>query len=780
MEIETKDLKFSFAPLSGTINLQARTAPKAGFKARISASVELDGKPQSLLGRDWSILETEEPVIREHPTGPIRQITIHLDTTLPGVQLILRCALSISQAMALIQLELRNQSRKTLRVRELTLLDIRSGDLQFGDSPITAPTFYSNGWQSWSTSGTYVIGDKQQTSMLKRMQNPMTVNPGTPQPKKRDTFTGDMFGLVGDRVSRIGLVAGFLSQKAHFGSLETIFNPEPSLRVWANGDRTHLEPGANMTTDWLSLTVTNLDDPEPFGSYLQAVTQTHGFRSDDPIPVGWCSWYHFYQDIDQEKIEANLDSVIELKQDVPLPLFQIDDGFEPYPGDWFDFVPGFPQGLKPIVEKATAADLTPGVWLAPFIVHPKSKLAADHPEWLLRDENDKLVRAGFVWNSLTLALDLTIPEALDYAREVIHTAVEDWGFTYLKLDFLYTAALQGAYRDPTMTRAEVMRMGLEALREAAGPEITMLACGCPLGSALGLFEAMRISADVSGHWEPHFPPFTPLLRKEPHMPAARNAIHNILTRAPLHRHWWINDPDCLLVRPDTDLSLAEVQSLTSLIGLTGGSLLLSDDLPALPADRLTMVEALLPVIDRRARVMDLFDTNFPSTLRLDLDGSIGPWHMLAKFNWEDVPADMTFSTADFDLPQNEIWWSREFWTGELGQLGPNSPITFSNVPAHGCRVLAVRPFDANTPTYLGSDLHLSQGQEVADWQVGDEELSLKFKLGRQAAGRVYFYLPWMPAGAWHRDEDFMLEEQGLGVYALDLENVDGTTLQIKT
>jgi hypothetical protein len=141
---------------------------------------------------------------------------------------------------------------------------------------------------------------------------------------------------------------------------------------------------------------------------------------------------------------------------------------------------------------------------------------------------------------------------------------------------------------------------------------------------------------------------------------------------------------------------------------------------------------------------------------------------------------MTFSTADFDLPQNEIWWSREFWTGELGQLGPNSPITFSNVPAHGCRVLAVRPFDANTPTYLGSDLHLSQGQEVADWQVGDEELSLKFKLGRQAAGRVYFYLPWMPAGAWHRDEDFMLEEQGLGVYALDLENVDGTTLQIKT
>jgi alpha-galactosidase len=436
MEIETKDFQFSFAPLSGTMTLTARTSPTMQLKARIGATIEIDGKNHALLKPAWSILETEEPIIQEHSTGPIRQITIHLDTNLHGVQLVLRCGLSISQPMALIQLELRNQSRKTIKVRQLTLLDIESGDLQLGDTPTTAPTFYSNGWQSWSTTGSFILGDKQQTSMLKRLQNPMTVNPDTPQPKGRNHFTGDMFGLVGDRESRVGLVAGFLSQKAHFGSLETVFSPEPSLRVWANGDRTHLESGDTMTTDWLALTVVKLDDPEPFGAYLHAVAQSHSFQSDDPVPVGWCSWYHFYQDIDQEKIESNLDSVIDLRPEVPLPLFQIDDGFEPYPGDWFEFVPGFPHGLKPIVEKTADANLTPGVWLAPFIVHPKSRLSAEHPEWLLRDENGKLVRAGFVWNSLTLALDLTIPDALAYACEVIRTAVEDWGFTYLKLDFL--------------------------------------------------------------------------------------------------------------------------------------------------------------------------------------------------------------------------------------------------------------------------------------------------------------------------------------------------------
>ena len=409
-----------------------------------------------------------------------------------------------------------------------------------------------------------------------------------------------MYGLIGDRETKVGMVAGFLSQKAQFGSLEASFIPEPSLKVWANGDDRHIPSGTKIQTDWLAVSFVSLADPDPLGPYLATVGRLHGVVQDESVPVGWCSWYHFYQDIDEKVLDANLDTVIALEPELPLELFQIDDGFETYPGDWYDFDPGFPNGLKPLVEKTKAAGLIPGVWLAPFIVHNKARLVTEHPDWLLRDAEGKTVTAGFVWNNFTLALDLTNPEALAYTQDVIRTAVQDWGFTYLKLDFLYAAALDGVYQDPTLTRAQVLRMGLEALREAAGPEITMLGCGCPLGSGLGIFEAMRISADVSGYWKPHFPPVSGILQNEPHMPSARNAIHNILTRAPLHRRWWVNDPDCLLVRPDTKLSLAEVQTLTSAIGLTGGSLLVSDDLPALPEDRLAIAQALLPR-DRSAR-----------------------------------------------------------------------------------------------------------------------------------------------------------------------------------
>ncbi len=779
MEIETKDLVLSLSPQTGILNLQSRIFPGAHLKARLNANVYLDGKNHDLLGEPWSVLETDEPLIQEIQIGPLRQVTFRLETTLPGVELIIRCGLSISHPMALVQMSLFNRSRENLSLNQFTLLDIEAGKLYLGNDDAPEPTFYSNGWQSWSTTGTYTLGDKQNTSILRRFQNPMVVNPGTPQPKDRNHFSGDMFGVVGDRQSRIGLLAGFLSQKSQFGSLETHFAPEPDLQVWANGDHVKVHAGSQVTSDWLSLSFISLDDGDPMGEYLDVVAQMHNFVSTEPVPVGWCSWYYYYQNIDQTVLEANLDTVIDLKQELPLPLFQIDDGFETYPGDWFDFVPGFPNGLRPLAKQVTEARLTPGVWLAPFIVHPKAKLVQEHPDWLLRDENGKPVTAGFVWNSFTLALDLTNPDALAYACEVIRTAVEDWGFTYLKLDFLYAAALEGVFQDPTQSRAQVLRMGLAALRQAAGPEITMLACGCPFGSALGLFEAMRISADVSGYWQPHFPPFSLILKNEPGMPSARNAIHNILTRAPLHRHWWVNDPDCLLVRPDSQLTLHEVQTLATVIGLTGGSLLLSDDLPALPEDRLEMAQALLPLIDRRARVMDLFDTNFPHTVRVDLEGPIGPWYLLAKFNWENSPQDLTFSTQEFDLPKGKLWWLREFWSGRMGQLGPNSPATFSDVPAHGVIVMAVRPFDPDQPAYLGSDLHLSQGIEVSQWDVSEDEVKLKFNLGRKASGRVIFYLPWLPAGAWYRGGTCPLQEEGLGIYALDLDDLEGQSLSIR-
>ena len=41
------------------------------------------------------------------------------------------------------------------------------------------------------------------------------------------------------------------------------------------------------------------------------------------------------------------------------------------------------------------------------------------------------------------------------------------------------------------------------------------------------------------------------------IPGARNMLRNAITRLSMHRRVWLNDPDCLLLRDSTGLTLHE-------------------------------------------------------------------------------------------------------------------------------------------------------------------------------------------------------------------------------
>lgn len=630
--------------------------------------------------------------------------------------------------------------------------------------------FFSNGWQSWNHTGVYRYFDRARRTRLGPITSPMRVNAGTPQPRAVGQFSSDMFGVLGDRMHRTAMLLGFLSQKQHFGSLETFTDPfAPALRMWANGDMARLDPGATTETDWACLSFLHLDSVDPLGPYLEAVARQHGLSDVEnrPIPSGWCSWYHYFQNISAQVIRENLQAAAALKTELPLEFIQIDDGFQAQVGDWLDFKPGFPNGPGPLAGEIQQAGFTPGVWLAPFIVHPDASLAQAHPEWLLRNRWGRPVNAGYIWERFTTALDLTEPGALDYTCRVVDTAVHKWGFPYLKLDFLYAAALPGRRKDPTRTRAQVLHNALLALRQAAGPQTTLLGCGCPLGSAIGVMDAMRIGADVAPDWHPKYFGTHLFFKPEPDFPSARNAIQNALTRAPIHRRWWINDPDCLLVRPDSSLTLVEVQTLATVIALTGGSLLLSDDLQKLPRERLEIARALLPLIGQRPHVLDWFDSSTPTRLQIDLEGACGRWHLLAAFNWKDRPADLEIDPAQYYLDLQKGYFVREFWSGEVRRLN-REPLVWRQVPPHGCLFLAVRPRRSH-PFYLGSNLHVSQGLEVSVWEIGLHSCTLTLKRPGAAQGYIDLFLPDAPSEANLDGAPVSWVDSGDGIYRLAVD-----------
>ena len=79
------------------------------------------------------------------------------------------------------------------------------------------------------------------------------------------------------------------------------------------------------------------------------------------------------------------------------------------------------------------------------------------------------------------------------------------------------------------------------------------------------------------------------------LPALKAMIRNSVNRAPLGHRWWHNDPDCLMLGNHTKLTNEEVASAASIVAMTCGMLLLSDDLPNVDPERMRIVSKIFPL-----------------------------------------------------------------------------------------------------------------------------------------------------------------------------------------
>ncbi|NPA26620.1 MAG: hypothetical protein GXO36_03345, partial [Chloroflexi bacterium] len=149
---------------------------------------------------------------------------------------------------------------------------------------------------------------------------------------------------------------------------------------------------------------------------------------------------------------------------------------------------------------------------------------------------------------------------------------------------------------------------------------------------------------------------------------------------------------------------------------------------------------------QRPWVVDLWERYPPRRVRLDLDGPIGRWHLLAIFHWEDEGGSEAWHPEDFHLPEGS-YWLRTFWSPEPEQ--PEAPHRVAgqwehSVPPHGVWLFAVRPVQPHQAQYLGSDLHYSQGREVLHWHAGKHDVTLELRKDGHQQGHIWLALPQEP------------------------------------
>ncbi len=310
-------------------------------------------------------------------------------------------------------------------------------------------------------------------------------------------------------------------------------------------------------------------------------------------PVGWCSWYHYFGKLVWQDVLENLQVAARDRRSFPFDIFQVDDGYETDIGDWMSPKPGYPD-LRGLARAIIGKGFRAGIWTAPFSAAATSELFAKHPDWMVQEEGKpKLCYRG--WGKPIYALDTTHHEAKAWLHETF-SALKKAGFSYLKIDFLFAAAMPGTRRK-RVTPIQAYREGMRVIRRAAGRDF-VLGCGAPLLPSAGLVDGMRVGEDTAPYWKTKPSGFQG--------PNAYFALKNALLRQFMHRAFWLNDPDCLLLRDrETELTRNERELYALAAGALDNMVIDSDKLALLGPDEKELFLRALAFRGGRSRVSGL-------------------------------------------------------------------------------------------------------------------------------------------------------------------------------
>ena len=380
------------------------------------------------------------------------------------------------------------------------------------------------------------------------------------------------------------------------------------------------------------------------------------------VPTGWCSWYELGAAVSEADMLVNIDFCAAHFDRRFFRYIQLDDGYQRAAGDWTTNAK-FPHGHRWLTDRIHGAGFQAGLWIAPFAVAERSDIARVNSAWLLKgpppDGAPVVMDTREPWGGRILVLDGAHPDVQQWLYDLARRVVREWGYDYLKIDFLEWATA-GVTHYGGLTRAEAYRSGLAALRGGLGTEAFLLGCGAPLQHAAGLVDGMRIGDDVDASWN-----------------GIQSPARAAALRSFYHRSVWLNDPDCLVVRPP--LTLDEARVWASVVAVSGGMSIFSDNLPKLPPERLPLLQKTIPVAAQTASaprpVGTLSDepeiapalTAGDSVVRLR-----GPWRFRtgddARYAsrdfddeaWETIPVPLTWEQAGHPDYDGSAWYRTRF------------------------------------------------------------------------------------------------------------------------
>ena len=409
-------------------------------------------------------------------------------------------------------------------------------------------------------------------------------------------------------------------------------------------------------------------------------------------PSGWCTWYYYYQQINENEVKQNAQWIADNLKDYGAQYVQIDDGWQGtgrvFTRDWTNVSDKFPSGMDKLAAYIKSLGLKPGIWIAPHGQSNDAVVRNLSAIFLMKPDGTS---ASETWEGRYL-LDPSTAESQKYLKELFGK-LAGWGYDYFKIDG--QPVVVGEYKtkkafmkNPSDDAVALYRQTLETMRAAIGPDRYLLGCwGMPV-EGMGLMNGSRTGGDVVLDWNGGF------------MLALRATMQNYY----LHNVAWYADPDVMLVR--SPLTMDQARAWATLQGLTGQALMGNDRMMDLSEDRVDLLRRVFPAVD--IRPLDLFPAERNKHIwDLKINHLGRNYDVVGVFNYDEARSEqISLNWKDLGLPENVPVHVYDFWNKEY--LGAWENGMTVNLSPTSCRVLTLLPA-TDKVQLISTSRHITQG-----------------------------------------------------------------------
>ena len=273
-----------------------------------------------------------------------------------------------------------------------------------------------------------------------------------------------------------------------------------------------LKPGETYSTPRSFVSVFAGDFYEPLRIW-SSVLQKEGWElpkpSSEAYNVSWCGWGY-----EADVTPAQMLGTVPKLKEMGIKWVTLDDRWFDNYGDWNPRADTFPgDSIKKMTDDFHKEGMLAQLWWLPLGTedgegkyeshkYAVSKIAQEHPEWLILDKNGKHAR-------MTRGLAVlcpAVPEVRAYYKQLTEKFIRDWGFDGSKLDNIYSvpACYNPAHhhkspQDSVNAMGDVYKVIFQTTRALKPQSVTQSCpCGTPPSLAWLPFMDQAVTADPVG------------------------------------------------------------------------------------------------------------------------------------------------------------------------------------------------------------------------------------------------------------------------------------------